>query len=80
MLFTTTEQRFGAGFEFARIWAFLRANVANYLLAVVVYIVASFLAQFGIILLCIGVFFTSFWAYVVGAYAVAQTYRLSPVK
>ncbi len=77
LLFAAVEQRFGAAFEFARIWAFIRANVGNYLLAVVVYLIARFLGGFGIALLCIGVIFTGFWSFLITAHAFAQVYRLS---
>lgn len=76
-LFVVVERRFGAAFEFARIWAFIRNNLANYLLAVVVYLIARFLAGFGIALCCIGVVFTGFWSFLITGYAFAQTYRLA---
>src|SRR5215213_2780066 len=34
LLFAAVERRAGAGFDFARIWAFIRNNIGNYLLAV----------------------------------------------
>jgi uncharacterized protein DUF4013 len=71
---------FKAGFDFGRIFRFIRANIGNYLLSFVVAIVASFAAQLGFILLCIGVVFTAFWARTVAAYAFAQTYRLATVR
>ena len=74
---TASEQRFGAAFEFARIWQFIKANIGNYLLAVVVYMIARFLAGFGIALLCIGLIFTGFWAFLITAHGFAQVYRLS---
>ena len=69
-----------AAFEFGHIARFIRANVANYILAFVVWLVARFAAGLGIILLCIGVIFTGFWALTVAAYAFAQTYRLATVR
>ncbi|MFL6247678.1 MAG: DUF4013 domain-containing protein [Thermoanaerobaculia bacterium] len=77
LLFAAIEQRFGAAFEFGRIWTFMRANIGNYLLAVVVYLIARFLGGFGIALLCIGVIFTGFWSFLITAHAFAQVYRLS---
>jgi hypothetical protein len=77
LIFTVVERRFSAAFEFGRIWNFIKGNAGNYVLAYVVRLVAGFIAQFGILLLCIGVVFTGFWAAVVGAYAFAQAYRLS---
>jgi hypothetical protein len=71
---------FSAAFEFKKIWTYIRANIGNYLLAVVVWLVARFAAQFGVLLLCIGVVFTGFWAVCVAGYAFAQVYRMSTVK
>lgn len=78
LLFAVVEQRFGAAFEFGQIAAFIRANVGNYLLAFVVWLVVRLIVPFGFILLCVGVFFTSFWSLIVAAYAFAQTWRLAP--
>jgi hypothetical protein len=77
LLFAAVEQRFGAAFEFGRMWVFIKANVGNYLLAVVVYLIARFLGSFGVALLCIGVIFTGFWSFLITAHAFAQVYRLS---
>jgi hypothetical protein len=71
---------FSAAFEFGKIWNFIRANVGNYLLAFVVWLVARFAASLGFLLLCVGVFFTAFWAFCVAAYAFAQVYRSSTVR
>jgi hypothetical protein len=71
---------FSAAFEFANIWKFIRANIGNYLLAYVVWLVARFAAGFGVILLCVGVLFTIFWALCVAAYAFGQVYRMATVK
>ncbi len=75
LLFAVVEQRFGAAFEFGRLWAFIRANIGNYLLAIVVAIVARILGGFGIFLLCVGVIFTFFWSLLVMAHGFAQVYR-----
>ena len=80
LLYVIVEQRFGAAFEFARIWNFISNNVGNYLLAVVVMFVARFAAGFGFILFCIGIVFTMFWAMCVTFYAFGQTWKLATVK
>ncbi|HEX7809267.1 MAG TPA: DUF4013 domain-containing protein [Thermoanaerobaculia bacterium] len=77
LLFATVEQRFGAAFEFRRIWPFIKANIGNYLLAIVVYLIARMLGGFGVVLLCIGVIFTAFWAFLITGHAFAQVYRLA---
>ncbi len=66
------------GFDGRAIVAFVRANLGNYLLSLVIFLVASFLAQFGLLLCCVGVFPAAFWAYLVLAGALGQTVRLSP--
>ena len=80
LLFAVVEQRFSAAFEFGRMWAFISDNVGNYLLAVVVYMIARFLGSFGVALLCIGVIFTGFWSFLITAHGFAQVYRLSQLK
>lgn len=74
------ERRFTAAFEFGRLWRYIKGNFANYLLAFVVYLVARFAAPLGLVLFCVGIVFTAFWAMVVATYAFATAYRLSPVK
>lgn len=80
LLRVAVERRFSAGFEFSQIWDFIRGNAGNYILAIVVRLIAGFVAQFGIALLCIGIIFTGFWAMLAGAYGFAQAYRLAPKK
>jgi hypothetical protein len=77
MLFVAVERRFGAAFEFGRIWPFIKQNVGNYVLAIVVYLIARMLGGVGIFLLCIGVIFTGFWSFLITAHAFAQVYRLA---
>jgi hypothetical protein len=77
LLFAIAEGSFGAAFDFARIWKFIRENMANYLLAFVVYLLARFIAGAGFILCCIGVVFTVFWQMVISSYAFAEAWRLA---
>lgn len=76
LLFAAVDQRFGAAFEFGRIYAFIKANFANYLIAFVVSLIANFAASLGFILFCIGVVLTAFWSMIVRTYAFAYAYRL----
>jgi hypothetical protein len=66
----------GSGFQFGAIFSFIKNNIGNYLLAIVVYLVAAFAAEFGIILCCIGLIFSGFWAMLVTSHALAQVLRL----
>lgn len=80
LLYAAVEQRFGAAFEMGKIWTFIKGNIGEYLLAIVIYFVARFLAGFGVILLCIGVIFTGFWSMAITTYAFAEVYRRAKVK
>jgi hypothetical protein len=66
-----------AAFNFREIFEFIVDNVVNYVLAFIIHLVANFLSQFGIFLLCIGLFFAVFWANLVSAYAFADAYRIA---
>jgi hypothetical protein len=76
LLFAVVERRFGAAFEFGRIWPFIKANIGNYLLAIVIAFIARILGGLGIFLLCVGVIFTAFWSLLVLTHGFAQVYRL----
>lgn len=67
------------GFAWREILGFIRANMGNYLITLVIFLLASFLAQFGFLLCCVGIFPAGFWAYMVLAVALGQTVRLSAV-
>jgi hypothetical protein len=65
------------GFAWREILAFITANLGNYLLALVIYLLASVVSQFGLVLCCVGIFPAVFWAYMVLAVALGQAVRLS---
>jgi hypothetical protein len=68
------------GFDWRRNVDFIRANVGNYLLSLVVFFVAHFLSQFGMVLCCVGIFPAAFAGYLVAAAAFGQTVRLNPAS
>ena len=70
--------RFSAGFEVAENIAYIRRNIGRYALALVLYLLASFVAQVGIIVCCVGLFPASFWAVCVGAWAMGEVARRDP--
>jgi len=67
------------GFAWREILGFIHANLGNYLVTLVIYLLASFLSQLGFLLCCVGVFPAAFWGYMVLAGALGQTIRMSPV-
>lgn len=66
------QDRFAAAFDFRENLAFIRRNPANYFLALLTYLLASFLSQFGLILCCVGIFPAGFWASCVLAYSMGE--------
>ncbi|HET8645407.1 MAG TPA: DUF4013 domain-containing protein, partial [Vicinamibacteria bacterium] len=74
----TLYQRLGAGFEVKENIALIQRNPANYAIAVVLILLAHFIAQLGVILCCIGVFATSFWSMCVMGYALGDMVRRDP--
>jgi hypothetical protein len=68
-------ERFGAAFEVRENLDFIRRNLANYALSLVLYLVANFLAQFGFILCCVGLFPAMFWSYCLVCWSLGQTAR-----
>jgi hypothetical protein len=68
---------FATGFDWRANVAFIRDNLANYLLSLVFYFVANFVSQFGVLLCCVGVFPMMFWAYCVLGFGLGETVRLS---
>lgn len=71
--------RFGVALEFRENVGFIRRNLGDYFLALVMYLVANFIAQFGVILLCVGIFPLAFWSYCVLAYPLGQIAAKDPV-
>ncbi len=50
-------------------------NISNYVIAILIVLVAGFVASFGVILCFVGVVFTSFWAQLVAANVFGQFWR-----
>lgn len=61
--------------DFQGTWKFIQANTGNYVIAFLLAIVANIIASFGIIACVIGVFFTTFWAYLVVGHLYGQVAR-----
>jgi hypothetical protein len=69
---------FKDGFDWRANVGFIRANAANYALSLVFYLVAHFVAQFGVLLCCVGVFPCAFWAHLILGFGLGETVRLNP--
>lgn len=70
---------FMSAFQFGELFAFIKKNVANYIVAILLTAVALFVAEFGVIACVIGLLFTMFWAYLVMANLLGQVQRQSLV-
>jgi hypothetical protein len=69
---------FRAGLDFRENIAYIKRNLSNYVLALTFYLLASFIAQFGVLLCCIGLFPVSFWSLCVLGFALGETARRDP--
>lgn len=70
---------FRAAFQVKENIAFIRRNPLNYLLSLVLYLVGGIIAQFGILLCCVGIFPLAFWAMCMFGWALGETVRRDPV-
>lgn len=68
---------FMSAFQFGELFGFISANVANYIVALILAAVAGFIAGFGTIACFVGVLFTTFWAYLVIGHLLGQVQRES---
>jgi hypothetical protein len=71
---------FGSAFQFGEVFSFITANIGDYLIAILLSWVASFIASFGIILCLIGVVFTFFWSLLVHANLYGQLARKAQMR
>ena len=70
--------RLGAGFELRENLDFIRRNLGNYAMALLLYLLASFAAQLGIVLCCVGFFPASFWAVCILCWALGEVVKRDP--
>jgi len=71
--------RMGAAFEFGENLAFIKRNLPHYAMALLLYLLASFAAQLGIVLCCVGFFATSFWAFCMLCWGLGEVVRRDPL-
>lgn len=67
----------GAAFRFSEVYNYIRANASNYIIAILLGLVANFVAQFGIIACVIGLFATIPWSQFVQYHLYGEVYRHS---
>jgi hypothetical protein len=77
---TAVRASVSVGLEWRANVAFIRANLGNYFLSLVIYLLAALLAHLGFLLCCIGVFPATFWAYCVLGVALGETVRFNPTS
>jgi hypothetical protein len=75
MRFAMSANQLSVFWDFKTNFDFIMKNLSNYAIALLVGFVASFVAEFGIILCVIGVLFTLFWAYMVQAYLFGNLWK-----
>jgi len=59
-------------FRFGEIWDLIRNNTGNYIIALLLSIVAALVASLGVVACGVGVFFTGFWAALATAHLLGQ--------
>lgn len=68
----------GSAFQFGEIFNFIKTNIGDYIIVVLLNWVAGLLALFGLILCFVGVFFTGFWSYLVTGNLYGQLAKKAP--
>lgn len=71
---------FAAGFRFGELFDLIKADLGNYVIAILLTWAAGLVAMVGLVGLCIGVFFTGFWSRLVQAHLYGQLYRSISTK
>jgi hypothetical protein len=71
-------ERMGAAFEVRENLDFIRRNLSNYAMTLLLYLLASFAAQLGIVLCCVGFFPASFWAFCILCWGLGEVVRRDP--
>jgi hypothetical protein len=72
-------ERLSAGFEVRENLEFIRRNLPNYAMTLLLYLLASFAAQLGIVLCCVGFFPASFWAFCILCWGLGEVVRRDPI-
>ncbi len=75
MTLYAVRDEFAAFFRVGEIVYYVKENLGNYVVALLLIIVASFAAGLGMILCFVGVIFTQFWANLVNSHLLGQVYR-----
>jgi hypothetical protein len=76
---TAITGRFSAGLEVRENIELIKRSPGNYFLALAIYLVTNFIAQFGVLLCCIGFFPAAFWSLCVAGWAMGEVARRDPV-
>lgn len=66
---------FAAAFQIREIFSFIKNNIGDYIIVILLSYVASLVATMGFILCLVGVFFTNFWAITVTGHLYGQLAR-----
>ena len=66
---------FEEAFRFTDMFEFVKQNLNNVIMVVLLSIALQIIASFGVLALLVGIFFTSFWAYLAIYYLYGKVYR-----
>lgn len=76
LIVMTFHSGFGGGFDVARVWRYATANVGNSVICGLIIFVSGLIAGVGVILCCIGLFFTAVYAITIQAGVAAWFERM----
>ena len=76
---TAITGRFGAGLEVRENIELIKRSPGNYFLAIAIYVVTNFIAQFGALACCVGILPAAFWSMCVAGWALGEVARRDPV-
>jgi uncharacterized protein DUF4013 len=79
MIRMTMLGRFSAGFEFRENIELIKRGPGNYFIALAIYVIGHFIANFAIYLCCLPYFPAAFWALCMGMWAMGEVARRDPV-
>jgi hypothetical protein len=68
-----------AAFQPREVVEVIRRNLGSYLLALVLYLLANFVSQLGVLLCCIGTFPLTFWSVCILAWGLGEVSRRDPI-
>jgi hypothetical protein len=75
LIYYAQDDSLGSAFQFGKMMSFIKNNIGDYIIVILLVVVAGFISQFGGLLCFVGLFFTHFWSRLVVANLYGQLAR-----